>query len=44
MIPTVLLVLALFCFALDTFGVRARVKLTPLGLALYIASILLIGR
>jgi hypothetical protein len=34
------LVLAFICFLLDTFGVKARVAWTPLGLALWVLSML----
>jgi hypothetical protein len=39
-----LLVLAFICFLLDTFGVKARVAWTPLGLALWVLSGLTGGR
>jgi hypothetical protein len=39
-----LLVLAFICFLLDTFGVKARVAWTPLGLALWTLSLILQGR
>jgi hypothetical protein len=36
----ILLLLALICFALATFGVPARVNLTAAGLALWMLSII----
>lgn len=34
MLITILIICALVCFLLDTFGVPARINLTALGLAL----------
>lgn len=40
-LATILLILALICFLLAAFGVSiGRVGLTPLGLALFVLSIL----
>lgn len=39
-----LLVAALVCFLLSAAGVASRVGLTPLGLALWVLSQLLVGR
>lgn len=41
MLITILIVCALVCFLLDTFGVAARVNLTALGLALLTITMLL---
>lgn len=35
-----LLILAFLCFAADAAGVEARIKLLPLGLAIYMVSLL----
>jgi len=40
-ISTILLIAALIVFLLDTFGVAARINLTPLGLALVTLAFLL---
>jgi hypothetical protein len=40
MLVTILIIAALVCFLLDTFGVNARVALTPLGLALLTLTLL----
>lgn len=40
-ISTILLIAALIVFLLDTFGVSARINLTPLGLALVTLAFLL---
>lgn len=42
-ISLILLVAALIVFILDTFGVAARINLTPLGLAL-VTPAMLVGR
>lgn len=36
-----LLILAFLCFAADAVGVDSRIKLLPLGLAIYMVSLLL---
>lgn len=44
MIATVLMVLAMLCFALDAFGanpIRRVVQLLPLGLALWVLALLI---
>lgn len=44
MLPTILIVCALVCFLLDTFGVAVRVNLTALGLGLAFLTVsMLIG-
>lgn len=43
MIRVVLLVLALVCFLLAAAGVPSRVGLLPLGLALWVLSLLIPG-
>lgn len=44
MIALILHVLALVCFVLAAAGVASRVQLTPLGLALWVAAILVGSR
>jgi hypothetical protein len=43
MLITILIVCALACFLLGTFGVAARVNLTDLGLA-FLTLVVLMGR
>lgn len=42
MLSQILLLLAFLCFVLAAIGIPSRVQLTPLGLALWVLSLLLI--